>query len=106
MVPSPFPLNNEIVESFLVNCIINFLFSTLPLLNVCLLRCNIHTGFPFGSVVKNPLPMQETWVQLLGREDPQGKEMTAHSSVLAWRIPWTEKPGRLQSMGFQRIRHD
>ena len=50
--------------------------------------------------------MQETWVQSLGREDPLEKEMATHSNVLAWRIPWTEEPGKLQSMGSQRVRHD
>ena len=50
--------------------------------------------------------MQETWVQSLGQEDPLEKEMATHSSTLAWKIPWTEKPGRLQSMGSQRVRHD
>jgi len=49
---------------------------------------------------------QETWVQSLGPEDPLEKEMATHSSILAWRIPWTEEPGRLQSMGLQRIRQD
>ena len=49
---------------------------------------------------------QETWVRSLGQEDPLEEEMTTHSSNLAWRIPWTEKPGRLQSMGLQRDRHD
>ena len=49
--------------------------------------------------------MQEIWVQSLGQEDPLKKEMATHSSVLAWRIPWTEKPGRLQSMGVTRIGH-
>ena len=44
-------------------------------------------------------------IQSLGREDPQEKEMETHSSTLAWKIPWTEKPGRLQSMGSQRVRH-
>ena len=43
--------------------------------------------------------MQETWVQSLGQEDPLEKEMATHSSILAWRIPWTEEPGRLQAMG-------
>ena len=43
---------------------------------------------------------------LLGREDPLEKEMATHSSILAWRIPWTEEPGGLQSMGLQRVRHD
>ena len=50
--------------------------------------------------------MQETQVQSLGREDPLEKEMATHSSTLAWRIPWREEPGRLQSMGSQRVRCD
>ena len=49
--------------------------------------------------VKTPLPMQETWVQPLGQEDPLEKGMATHSSILAWGIPWTEEPGGLQSMG-------
>ena len=57
-------------------------------------------------MVKNPPTKQETGVQLLGREDPLEKEMATHSSVLAWEIPWTEEPGRLQFMGLQRVRHD
>ena len=50
--------------------------------------------------------MRETWVQSLGWEDPLEKKMATHSSTLAWKIPWTEKPGRLQSMGSQRVGHD
>ena len=50
--------------------------------------------------------MQETWVGSLGREDPLKKGMVTHSSILAWRIPWTEELGRLQSIGSQRVRHD
>ena len=50
--------------------------------------------------------MQETQVQSLGREDPLEKGMATHSSILAWRIPWTEEPGRLQSVALQRIGHD
>ena len=50
--------------------------------------------------------MPETWAQLLDWEDPLQKEMAIHSSVLAWRIPWTEEPGGLQSMGLHRVRHD
>ena len=49
---------------------------------------------------------RETPVQSLGREDPLEKEMATHSSTLAWIIPWTEEPGRLQSMGLLRVRHD
>ena len=50
--------------------------------------------------------MQETWVRSLSREDALEKEMATHSSILAWRIPWTEEPGGLQSTGLQRVRHD
>ena len=67
------------------------------------------SGFPGGSVVKN-LPamqeIQETWLWLLGREDPLKEGMATHSSILAWRIPWTEEPGGLQSMESQRVGHD
>ena len=57
-------------------------------------------------MVKSLAAMQETWVRSLGQEDPLEKEMATHSSILAWRIPWTEKPGRLQSMGSERAGHD
>ena len=60
-------------------------------------------------MVKNPPAMQETqesWVQSLSQEDPLEKEMATHSSILACRIPWTEEPGRLQSMQLQRVRLD
>ena len=50
--------------------------------------------------------MQEMWVRSLGQEDPQEKEMATHSSILAWEGPWTEEPGRLQSMGWERLKHD
>ena len=52
-------------------------------------------------MVKNPLAMQETQVRSLGQEDPLEEEMATHSSILAWRIPWTEEPGRVQAMGSQ-----
>ena len=55
---------------------------------------------------KNVPTMQETQVRFLGQEDPLEKEMTTHSSVLAWRIPWTEEPCGLQSTGSQRVGHD
>jgi len=57
-------------------------------------------------MVKNLPTMQKTWVQSLGWEDPLGKGMTTPYSILAWRIPWTEEPGRLQSIGLQRFRED
>ena len=59
-----------------------------------------------AQTVKRLPTVQETQVQFLGQEDLLEKEMTTHSSILAWRIPWTEKPGRLQSMGSQRAGHD
>ena len=59
-----------------------------------------------AQMVKNLPAIQETWVQSLGWEDPLEKGTTTHSSILAWRIPWTEKPGWLLSMGSQRIGHD
>ena len=63
-------------------------------------------GFPGGSVVKNLPAKQEMWVQPLGWKDPLEEEMTTHSSILAWKIPWTEEPGGLQSMGSQRVGHE
>ena len=70
-------------------------------------------SFPGGSAVSlvaqtvKCLPtMQESWVQSLGQEDLLEKEMATHSSILAWKIPWTEEPGRLQSTGSQRVGHD
>ena len=56
--------------------------------------------------VKRLPAMQETWVRSLGWEDSLEKEMATHSSILAWRIPWTEEPGRPQPMGSQRVSHD
>ena len=59
-----------------------------------------------AQMVKRLPTMRETRVRSLGWEDPLEKEMATHSSILAWKIPWTEEPGRLQSMGLQRVGHD
>ena len=59
-----------------------------------------------AQMVKNLPAMQETWVRSLGWEDPLEKGMATHSTILAWRIPWTEEPGELQSMGLQRAGQD
>ena len=59
-----------------------------------------------AQMVKNAPAMQETWVQSLGGEDPLEKGIATHSSILTWRISWTEEPGRLQSMGSQTVGHD
>ena len=58
------------------------------------------------QMVKHLPTMREIWVRSLGREDPLEKEMATHSSTLAWKIPWTVEPGRLQSVGSQRLGHD
>ena len=59
-----------------------------------------------AQMVKRLLAVRENWIQSLGREDPLDKAMAPHSSILAWKIPWTEEPCRLQSMGLQRVRHN
>ena len=69
--------------------------------NFCLLESQ-----KVAQRVKHLPAMQETWVWSLGQENPLEKEMATHSSTLAWKIPWMEVPGRLQSMGSQRVRHD
>ena len=62
-----------------------------------------YCGLPWvAHMVKNLPAIQETWVRSLGQEDPLEKGIATHSSILAWRIPWTEEPGRLQSMGSQK----
>ena len=74
-----------------------------------MMNCNISKNlmdFPIAQMVKNLLAMQGTQVRSLDQEDCLEKEMATHSSTLAWRIPWTEEPGGLQSMGSQRVRHD
>ena len=76
------------------------LFFLLSAKNYCL------SGLPKWLMVKNPPSTQKTWIQSLGQEDPLKEEMATHSSILAWRISWTEEPGELQSMGSQRVKHD
>ena len=71
----------------------------------CMCVCT-EWDFPGGSTVKNLPVTQEMWVRSLGREDPLEEGMEIYSSILAWSIPWTEDPGRLQSMGLQRVRHN
>ena len=64
-----------------------------------------RTSLVAQTVKRLPI-MHEAWVQSLGREDLLEKEMATHSCILAWKIPWMEEPGRLQSMGSQRVEHD
>ena len=67
--------------------------------------CSTKMGFPVAQMVRNLPEMQETQVQSLSQKDLE-KEMATHSSILTWKIPWTEKPDSLQSMGSQRLGHD
>ena len=69
-------------------------------------KCFFYGTSLVAQMVKRLSTMQETRVWALGWEDPLEKEMAIHSSTIAWKIPWTEEPGRLQSMGSQRVRHD
>ena len=70
------------------------------------LICHSYMASLVAQTVKNTSATRETWVRSLGQEDPLEKEMVTHSSILAWKIPWMEKLGRLQSMGSQRVGHD
>ena len=67
---------------------------------------SLTMDFAVAQMVKNPSAMQETWIWSLGWDDPLEKGMAIHSSILTWRIPWTEEPGGLQSVGSQRVGHD
>ena len=74
---------------------------------VCKLYLNkVITQIVLVQTVRSPPAMQETRIQSLGWEEPLKEEMTTHSSILAWKIPWMEKPGGLQSMGLQKARHN
>ena len=66
----------------------------------------LERSFLVAQTVKNLPAMKETWVLFLGGENPLEKGMATHSSILAWKIPWTEESGGLQSMGLQRVRYD
>ena len=90
---------------------------TVPCMGLCDMPLGVTSWFKANPLLsretslvaqrlKHLPPMWETWVWSLGREDPLEKEMVTHSSILAWRIPWTEKPGKLQSMGLQRVGHN
>ena len=66
----------------------------------------IGKRYSCGSMEKNLPAQQETWVRSLGQGDPLEKEIAMHCNILAWKIPWTEEPGRLESIGLHRVRHD
>ena len=73
--------------------------------NKCVCVCIYHI-YLVAQMVKHQPAMQETWVQSLRWEDPLKKGMAIHSSILVWRMPWTEEPDRLESTGSKRVRHD
>ena len=76
-------------------------------MNAMIMRVYVYESPWWLRGKKKNLPaMKETWVCSLGQEDPLEKEIATHSSILAWEIPWIEKPGRLQSMWRQRVGHD
>ena len=85
--------------------LIEYVLACLKNVDLKIIIYRDSTGFPGGSEVKVSASNGEAWVQSLGREDPLEKEMATHSSILAWRIPRTEEPGRLQSTGSQRVGH-
>ena len=103
---SPHPCRHLVVSLFFIlaihsdRCIVIFhvVLTYIPLLT--------NDWFPAGSAMKNPPAMQETDVRFLGGEDPLEKERATHCSILAWRVLWTEGPGRLQCRLLQRVRHD
>ena len=83
---------------------ININFNSLREITYGIVR--IGKRYSCGSVEKNLPAQQETWVRALGQGDPLEKEMAMHCNILVWKIPWTEEPGRLESIGLHRIRHD
>ena len=85
---------------------LNWLYSIGKCSHYFPITLNTEESYLVAQLVKSLAAMWETQVQSLGREDPLEKEMATHSSILAWRIPWTEEPGGLWFLGFQRVGHD
>ena len=107
LFPSPGDLPDPGIEplSTCISCIADGFFTAEPLEPAGKPQSNM-AWYLVAQRLKRLPAMWETWVQSLGQEDPLEKEMATHSSILAWRIPRTEEPGGLQSMGSQRVRHD
>ena len=87
------------------NCLLST-WNVVIVIKNWILTFSFNYAFLVAQMVKNLPAMQETQVQFLGQEDPLEKGMATQSSILPWRIPWTEEPGGLQSTGSQRVRHD
>ena len=120
LISSSFLLLEFLWDSFLFSCIItiqdkankrlkNFNLCITWIIYICTHVC-ARRASQVALVVKNLLAnagrLKETWIQSLGQEDPLEEDMATHSSILAWRIPWTEKPGGLQSIGSHTVGHD
>ena len=88
----------------LVNC--EGILEIILIITILIFARNIARASLLAQRLKCLPAMRETWVRSLGREDPLEKEMVTHSSILSWRIPWTDEPDRLQSMGSLRVGHD
>ena len=104
-----FLIRCEILDELplLIIMIIFMIFKHLPFQKyICIQLRLILWASLVAQRLKHLHAMWETWVRSLGQEDPLEKEMATHSSILAWRIPWMEEPGRLQSTGSQRVGHD
>ena len=109
--PSVVTTNGKVSILFIFHSVLNFFSPIFSITMTCckyLISIHLRHASQVALVVKN-LPANpgdiEMWVQFLGQEDPVEKEMATHSSILAWRIPWTEEPGRLQSIGLHRVGH-
>ena len=105
--PSPPSSPSCLLPSFLLQMLIEILLWARQMIQYCVVTK--FGDFLSGSAVKNLAAMQEmheTCIQSLGQGDPLEEGMATHSSILAWEIPWTEEPGRLQSIALQRVRHD
>ena len=101
--PSPGDLSDPGIEPGSPTLKTDFLLSEHTLVKKVFIFINFLLVFPGGSVVKNLPAIQETQIQSLVREDPPEKGMATHSSILSWRIPWIEKPGRLHPWGLKEL---
>ena len=104
------PITSWQIDGETVETVSDFIWGAPKSLQMVTAAMKLKDAYSLASLVaqmvKRLSAMRETWVRSLGREDPLEKEMATHSSTLAWKILWTEEPGRLRSMGSQRVRHD
>ena len=102
-----FILQLEVLSSLVQKIIVSHNHQMSAIVETCVCRSfqNLRASL-VAQTAKNPPAMPDTWLQSLGREDPLQKGMAAPSRMLAWKIPWTEEPGGLQSMVLLRVRHD